>query len=115
MDDTNFADEEIVEIATEFDYAASVAAEIYRRKAALAMEDRLEEKSVGSEKLKFTKPKDLANHYLEMADLYDSFVPVADDEGSRLLEQIPPDVLQSGTAQGVDLSRLTSFESQEIL
>lgn len=112
---TNFTDEQIVEIAADHDYLEGVAAEMFRHKAALAMEDGLEEKSVGSEKLKFTKPKDLAAYYHERADYYEGLIPIASDEGSRILEQVVPDVLNADSVAGVDLSRLTGFHSEEVL
>jgi hypothetical protein len=115
--DTRFTDQQIREMAEPFSYLEEVAAEGYRLKAGWVIEDTggVVEKSVGSERLKLTDPAKIRDYYLEMADYYQSLVPIdpSSTEGSMLFAQEGPDVL--GTRKllcGTDISRLIGVDCE---
>lgn len=109
--DTRFTDAEISAILERHDYLESAAAEGWRLKASLVIEegDGAIEKTIGDEKLKFLSPKDKAAHFLALADLYDSYAPTAAGAGSRLMAQKPLDVLGTAGVYEQDISRLIGY------
>lgn len=107
--DTNFTDAEIDRLYDEHGGSLeAVAAEMWATKAGLLLEGRLvDEKQVGSEKLKFMSVKDRHAIYMEMSDYYGSLIGGADAlTGSQAAELDPPDVLGTDTKTDKDLSRL---------
>ena len=74
--------------------------------------DGVLERSIGSERFKFTDPNVDRKFALEMADYYYSLIPGGGD-GSQLGEFDPPDVLGTRRISGWDHSRLLGYVSEQ--
>lgn len=113
--DTRFTDQELLELAEDHDYLTAVAADAWRLKAGWVLDEDggVVEKKVGSEQLKFVDPQKRYQHYMEMADYYDSITPEDANSvaGSVAMELDPPDVLGTGDLAAYDLSRLICVDT----